>query len=262
VEAQADTGALRTLADAEGDSAAGLRDGFIVWGPRDGDGMVRLWKLPAPQSIDAPRVTSLGTSGERVIAMRRGGGIWVGSFRGGQTTSDLIRLSAGGLVGVPALDGHGDEAIVAWAQRDSGTAPWGVRWARWTPRAVPSVAHELTLPPGGPGDRAMAPSVSALEDGNFLLAWTEAGHGKNQVRAQVFDSADRPRGDVLAVSPLDVIAGQEQIALTDGGRGAIAYLVARRGAFELRATAIDCAVHGGTEGPTASLAEPLPALPR
>ena len=39
VEAQADTGAFRTLADAEGDSAVGLRDGFIVWGPREGDGM-------------------------------------------------------------------------------------------------------------------------------------------------------------------------------------------------------------------------------
>lgn len=262
VDAQADTGAFRTLADADGDSAIGVRDGFIVWSPRDGDGMLRLWRLPWPQSIDAPRVSQLGASGERVIALRRAGGIWVGSFHGGQTTSNLVRLSTGDFVGVPALDTRGDEAIVAWAQRDSASSPWGVRWARWTSHARASVAHELAIPPGGPGDRAMAPSVSTLDDGRFLLAWTEAGHGKNQVRAQVFDAADHPLGDVLAVSQQDAIAGQEQIALTDGGRGAIAYLVARRGAFELRATAIDCSVRGGNGAPTATLAAPLPAPPR
>ena len=87
----------------------------------------------------------------------------------------------------------------------------------------------------------MAPSVSALGSGRFLLAWTEAGHGKNQVRAQVFDAADRTIGDVLNVSPADAVAGQQQVALTDDARGAVAYHVARRGSFELRATAIDCA---------------------
>jgi hypothetical protein len=244
VEAQADTASLRTLADAEGDFAVGARDGFIVWGPREGDGMVRLWRLPWPQAVDAPRVSALGTGGERVLAFRRGGGttggIWVGSFRGGEVTSDLARLSASAIVGAPALDAHGDEAIVAWAQRDSATSPWGVRWARWTPHAGAGAVHDLALPPGGPGDRAMAPSVTALDGGRLLLAWTEAGHGRNQVRAQVFDGDDRPLGDVLTVSPEDVVAGQEQVALTDDGHGAVAYLVARRGSFELRATAIDC----------------------
>ena len=243
VEAQADTGPFRTLADAEGESAVGVRDGFVVWGPRDGDGMVRLWRLPWPQVVEAPRVATLGTGGERVIALRRGGGIWVGSFRGGQTTSDLVKLSTSEYVGVPALDTRADEAVVAWAQRDTAASSWGVRWTRWTPHAGAGTVHELTLPPGGPGDRAMAPSVSALEGRRVLLAWTEAGHGKNQVRAQVFDGADRPLGDALGVSPDDSVAGQEQIALAEGGRGAIAYLVARRGAFELRATAIDCAAH-------------------
>jgi hypothetical protein len=243
VEAQVDTGPFRTLADAEGDSAVGVRDGFVVWGPRDGEGMVRLWRLPWPQVVEAPRVAALGTEGERVMALRRGGGIWVGSFRGGQTTSDLVKLSTSAYVGVPALDTRADEAVVAWAQRDTAASPWGVRWARWTPQSGAGTVHELTLPPGGPGDRAMAPSVSALEGRRVLLAWTEAGHGKNQVRAQVFDGADRALGDALGVSPDDTVAGQEQIALAEGGRGAIAYLVARRGAFELRATAIDCAVH-------------------
>ncbi len=86
----------------------------------------------------------------------------------------------------------------------------------------------------------MAPSLVVLDEGRFLLAWTETGHGRNQVRAQVFDGSDRSVGAAFDVSPADVVAGQEQIALADGGKGAIAYLVARRGAFELRATSIDC----------------------
>jgi len=86
----------------------------------------------------------------------------------------------------------------------------------------------------------MAPSVAALGDGRFLLAWTEAGSGRNQVRAEVIDATDHVTGEPLAVSPGDLVAGQGTIALTDSGRGAIAYLVAKRSAFELRASAIDC----------------------
>ncbi len=240
IDAQVDTTAMRTIPDAEGESAFGLRDGFAVWGPRDGDGMVRLWKLPGPQVIEAPRVAPVGTSGERTVVFRRSNAIWIGSFRGGQTTSDLARLSTSPYAGAPAIDARGDEAVVAWAERGA-TGSWGIRWARWSASAGVGDAHTLDLPPGGPGDRAMAPSVAALGEGRFLLAWTEAGHGKNQVRAQVIDASDRALGDPIAVSSPDAVAGQETIALTDSGRGAIAYLVARRGSFELRASAIDCA---------------------
>jgi hypothetical protein len=202
--------------------------------------MVRLWKLPWPQTIEAPRVVALGTSGEHAVVFRRAGAIWIGSFRGGQTTSDLTKISTAPFAGAPSLDARGDEAIVAWAQREA-QAPWGIRWTRWTPHAGPDAVHELALPAGGPGDRAMAPSIAALDDGRFLLAWTEAGRGRNQVRAEVIDATDHAMGEPLLVSPADAIAGQEAIALTDSGRGAIAYLVAKRGAFELRASAIDCA---------------------
>ncbi len=242
IDAQGDTGGLRTIADAEGDAVFGVRDGFAVWGPRDAtaaNGLARLWKLSWPQAIEAPRVAPLGTSGERAVVFRRAGAIWIGSFRGAVTTSDLTKLSIAKYAGAPSLDARGDEAIVAWAERD-GQSPWGIRWTRWTPHAGPGAVHELALPEGGPGDRAMAPSVAARGDGRFLLSWTEAGRGRNQVRAEVIDANDHPMGDALLVSPADTIAGQEAIALTDSGRGAIAYLVAKRGAFELRATAIDC----------------------
>jgi hypothetical protein len=239
VDALADATALRTVPDPEGPATIGVRDGVVVFGPRDGEGTARLWKLEWPATIEAPRVAHLGTAGERVAVFRRAGGIWIGSFRGAELTSELTRLSAPASVGAPSLDAHGDEAIVAWAQR-AGTAPWGVRWVRWTASAGAGRVHELALPAGGPGERAMAPSLVALDDGRFLLSWTETGRGRNQVRAQVLDAGDRPLGAAFDVSPPDVVAGQEQIALAGGGKGAVAYLVARRGAFELDATALDC----------------------
>ncbi len=237
LDVEVDTTALRTLTDAEGESAFGARGGFAVWGPRDGDGMVRLWKLPWPAVVEAPRVASLGTSGERVVVYRTAGAIWIGSFRGGQTTSEVERLSTTAYAGAPSLDARGDEAVVAWAERGPSD-PWGIRWARWA-SGTKTETRALALPPGGPGDRAMAPSVAALGDGRFLLAWTEAGHGRNQVRAQVIDAQDHPSGEPIAVSAPDAVAGQETIALTDSGVGAIAYLVARRGSFELCASPID-----------------------
>jgi hypothetical protein len=225
--------------------------------------MVRLWRLPWPQVIDAARVSALGPTGERVVVFRRAGAIWAGSFRGGQTTSELARLSNGEYAGAPALDARVDEAVVAWAQRDTASSSWGIRWARWAPHAGQSTVHALDLPPGGPGDRAMAPSLAALDDRRFLLAWTEAGHGKNEVRAQVIDAEDRPFGDALTVSSPGAVAGQEQIALTDTGRGAIAYLVARRGSFELRATGIDCGSGAApSPGAPSGASAALPTPPR
>jgi hypothetical protein len=249
-----DTGALRAVPDPEGDSAIGARDGYVVFGPRDGDGMVRLWKLGWGEGIDAARVATLGASGERVVVFRRNGSLWIGSFRGGQTTSELTRLAGNAqrargealLVGSPTLDARGDEAVVAWAQRESVGARWGVRWARWTRDGL-GVVRDLPIPAGGPGERALAPSVAETGSGRLLLAWTEAGHGRNQVRAQVFDAQDRPLGAAMDVSPSDAMAGQQQIALADASgpgsaeHGAIAYFVARRGAFELRAASIECA---------------------
>ena len=80
LDALADSGGLRTVADPDGPATIGTREGFVVFAPRDGDGAVRLWKLDWPWGIEAARVAHFGTGGERVVVFRRGGGIWVGSF--------------------------------------------------------------------------------------------------------------------------------------------------------------------------------------
>ena len=44
----------------------------------------------------------------------------------------------------------------------------------------------------------------------------------------------------MSVSPPEVVAGQEQVAVTAGGRGVVAFLSAKGHAFELLATPITC----------------------
>ena len=243
LDAEVDPNALRVVSDPDGDAVIGARGGYVVWGGRDGESQTKLWKLDGAKEIEAPRVIAIGASGERVVAFRHESAIWVGAFRASDVNPSLgamVRISDGLQVGSPSIDARGDDVIVAWAQRDSKTSAWGVRWTRWRSGGEAEKPRSLVIPAGGPGGRAIAPSVAALDGGRFLLAWTEGASSSHQVRAQVIDELDQPRGDVLAISQPDVVAGQEQIAMARGGHGAIAYLSSRGRAFELAATPIAC----------------------
>ena len=246
--AEVDPGTLRIVADADGDALIGTHGGYVVWGTRDTDTTTKLWKLDGPQDIEAARVVTLGASGERAVAFRRGGAIWVGAFRLGEVSPPLgpmVRISDGMQVGAPSIDARGDEMIVAWAQRQTKTSGWEIHWTRWRSGAEAEKSHALTLAPGGPGERALAPSVAVLAGGRFLLAWTEGASTRHQVRAQVIDELDHPTGEALAISPPDVVAGQEQIAIArrtakNDFAGAVAYLSSKGRSFELMATPIAC----------------------
>jgi hypothetical protein len=90
------------------------------------------------------------------------------------------------------------------------------------------------------GDNAIAPSVAALADGRFLLAWTEGGNAHHHVRAQLFTPDDHSLGPPFDVSPPGADAGQARLAMGADGRGAAGYLVARGSAFDLVAASIAC----------------------
>jgi hypothetical protein len=262
LDARVDLDAMRSVADGDGDSAIGTRGGHLVWASRDTDSEARLWPL-APLGgrgdAEAPRVVSLGASGERAVTFRRGGAIWIGAFRAGDaapTMAPRARVSDGAQVGAPAIDAFAGEAIVAWTQREGVSAPWTVRWMRWRPGTLVEKPRALSLPPGGPGERAIAPSVAALEGGRFLLAWTEGAATRHQVRAQAFDANDRPVGEPMSVSPPEVVAGQEQVAVTAGGRGVVAFLSAKGHAFELLATPITCSAPAAAPASASSPARP------
>jgi len=241
--ADVDPNGMRLVADPDGDAIICAKGGYVVWGAVDEGGPTKLWKLDGAQDIEAARVVALGASGDRAVAFRRGNAIWIGAFRVGDASPPLgamVRLSDGTQVGAPAMDARGDEAVVAWAQRETKTAPWSVHWTRWRSGAEAEKSRALPIPPGGPGERALAPSVALLDRGRFLLAWTEGATSRHQVRAQVIDENDHPVGEPMAISPAEVVAGQEQIAIAEGGRGAVAYLSSKGRSFELMATPIAC----------------------
>jgi hypothetical protein len=238
-----DSSATRSLVDADDNASIAARDGYLVWGSREEHDQVRLWRLDGGGAIESPRLVALGATGDRVVTFRRNGAIWIGAFRATEASAalgPLARASDGAQVGSPSIDARGGEAIVAWAQRDGAAAPWTVRWMRWRPGVLIEKPRALVLPPGGPGERAIAPSVAALDGGRFLLAWTEGAASRHQVRAQAFDEGDRPWGEAFDVSPPGSIAGQEQIAMADGSTGAVAFLSGRGRGFELVAAPIAC----------------------
>ena len=174
--------------DAEGDAASARGTGS-----RRGDrGMeargARLWRLPWPETIDA-WCHLLGSSGERAGSSARGGDLDRLAPRGGRPTSALAKLSTSRYAGSPTLDAQGDEAIVAWAEREEST-PWGIRWTRWTSKRARR-GPRARAPPRRPGDRAMAPSVAALGDRRF--SWRGPKRGAGQRGASRGDRRDRPR---------------------------------------------------------------------
>lgn len=244
IDAVIDSGADHTVADGEGESASiGLRSGFLTWTPRESADAQKLWHVGGTASVEAPRV--LGSAAARVVAYRRGAEIWLGAFGGGggvPAAGPLVRVSeAAAQVGTPTLAAEGGVNVVAWAQRDSASAPWSLRWKRFRDVASPGPLRAFTLPIGGPGARAIAPSVAALHGGRFLLAWTE-GTTRHAVRAQVIGANDAPIGAPLTISAVDTDAGQEQVVLDEHGRGGVAYLASKGHAFELVVTPIDCGV--------------------
>lgn len=215
----------------------GVQGGFLLWRARGRDATSRLW--PMANDIEAPRVARAG--GDRVLVFRRDGAIWIGAVqvdRDGARAGAIARASEpAAQVGAPAVDSLGDGGIVAWSQREAHGGRWTLRWIRW--RAGVPFGSAQQLAPSGT-DSAIAPSVAALADGRFLLAWTEGNTGRHRVRAQLFGAGDQPIGSALDVSAPGTDAGQAQLALDLEGRGAVGYLVARATGFDLVATPIAC----------------------
>ena len=248
IDAAIDAGGDRTVTDDDGDVASvSVQGGFVTWtpagAPEAGDA-TKLWRITGSAGLEAPRVLGGGGGRDRVVAYRRGAEIWIGALGGGgaPTAGALVRVSeAAAQVGAPSLATADGVRVVAWAQKDSAGAPWSLRWKRFRDVASPGPLRAFTLPAGGPGIRAIAPSVAALRGGRFLLAWTE-GTTRHAVRAQVIGANDAPLGAAMTLSGEGIDAGQEQIVIDDAGRGGVAYLASKGRAFELVVTPITCAV--------------------
>jgi hypothetical protein len=154
---------------------------------------------------------------------------------------ELTRIDGlGTTVGSPAVAIGSGVVVVAWADRSSSDDPWHLRWVRFKAGTAPREPARFAPPPGGKGDQAMSPALTALSGGRFLLVWTEGPQSGHEVRAQTLAPDGSPIGTPLLASAEGSNAGAGQAAVNGSGQGVIAFLQSRSDGFEVAATAIDC----------------------
>lgn len=199
-----------------------------------------VWEGGTTEKLTETRVATVDGFGH-LITFRQGTEIKVGWLTSdGAKKSELAQIAAGGMrVGTPNVAAHETEGLVTFAARPSDDAPWSVRIARAKHGELPRASETFTIPAGGPGGDAIAPTATGLPGQRWLLQWTEGPAGKRLVRAQTLARDLSPLGEPITVSPADAEAGQGVIAVR-GGETTAFYLVKAQAGYQLWASALEC----------------------
>ncbi len=163
---------------------------------------------------------------------------WLGPDGARKSALGPIDISAAAL-GTPAIAASGNSIAVAVAARSDELSPWAIRIATAAAGKLPIAARYFSLPSGGPGHDAFAPTLTGLSGGRWLLEWTEGTRGDHAVRAQTLDATLSPIGAPVTLSPHGADAGQGVIQAS-GTRATGFYLVKARHGYQLWATSLDC----------------------
>jgi len=231
----------------------GVAAGHLVWAPHETNEAGVLWPLAgADAPVEGLRSVPLEPSARGyAVAFRRGSSIWTGfiSAKGSHRLSPLGNLvetkALGPEVGSPSVAVSGDTVLVAWADRANRKDGWGLRYRTWhLPHAGEAVAEAqastFEVPAGGLGAPFIAPAVTPLAKGRFLLLWTEGPPSGHRVRGVTLDAAGHPQGEPLVISDEGENAGQAQAAIQPDGHGMVAYLAASPQGFKVMGTSITC----------------------
>ena len=203
-----------------------------------------LWALEGSDPIDAIRVARAEERGHAVVFRRHGAiyGAMIGADRA--PVGDINRIAGAGSppgspIGTPTLAVNGQSVAVAFADRASSDEPWGIRIGTAPIGSFPATTSPFVVPPGGPGGATLAPALSGLPDGRWLLVWTEGSGGAHDVRGVTLGPDLAPVGQALTVSREGSNAGQGAVALR-AGRGLVAYLALTEEGYEVWGTGVDC----------------------
>jgi hypothetical protein len=203
-----------------------------------------LWALEGSDAIDVIRVARADERGHAVV-FRRHGEIYGGMIGPDRApVGELTRIAgagapAGSPVGTPTVAVNGPSVAVAFADRASSDEPWSLRIGTAPVGSFPATTTAFTVPPGGPGGAVLAPALSGLPDGRWLLVWTEGSGGAHDVRGATLGADLAPVGPALTVSREGSNAGQGAVALR-AGRGLVAYLALTEEGYEIWGTGVDC----------------------
>jgi hypothetical protein len=226
----------------------GASDHALVW-RRPGSGIGgTLWPLDGEPSVEATRGAAEEIAGlwTLALAFRRGNAIGVGlaTGRDGPTASGNVSYfeSLGGNVGSPVIALSRDVVFVAWADHPSQSDSWRLRWVRFRKGQAPAPPSGFSLPAGGKGVQAISPGLAALPGRRFLLVWTEGPLAGHEVRAVTVSEEGDLLGSAFNASNADTNAGQAQAAVTDAGRGVVAFLEATSTGFQVVAAPIVCGI--------------------
>ncbi len=203
-----------------------------------------LWPLEGADPIDVIRAAHTSDRAHAIV-FRRHGAIYGGMIGPDRApVGELTKIAGAGAppgspVGTPTVAVNGQSVAVAFADRASADEPWSIRIGTAPLGSFPPTTSPFSVPAGGPGGAALAPALSGLPDGRWLLVWTEGSGGAHDVRGMTLGADLSPVGAALTVSREGSNAGQGAVALR-AGRGLVAYLALTEEGYELWGTSVDC----------------------
>jgi len=216
----------------------------LALAPKANHAPTQLWALEGADPIDAIRAARTGDRGHAVVFRRHGAifGGMIGPDRAAM--GELTRIAGAGAppgspVGTPTVAVNGESVAVAFADRASSDEPWSIRIGSAPLGSFPATTSRFAVPSGGPGGAMLAPALSGLPDGRWLLVWTEGSGGAHDVRGATLGADLSPQGAALTISREGSNAGQGAVALR-AGRGLVAYLALTEEGYEIWGTSVDC----------------------
>jgi hypothetical protein len=203
-----------------------------------------LWSLEGNDPIETIRVAHTADGGHAIVFRRRGvihGGT-MGRDRA--AVGEVTRIAGAGAppgspVGTPTVAVNEQSVAVAFADRASSDEPWSIRIGAAPLGSFPATTTPFVVPAGGPGGATLAPALSGLSDGRWLLVWTEGSGGNHDVRGVTLGADLAPIGSAFTVSREGSNAGQGAVALR-AGRGLVAYLALTEEGYDVWGTGVDC----------------------
>ena len=227
----------------------GMTDSDIAWASCASETPRTLWHFTEGAVHDL-RGIALADGGFALV-FRQGGAVWFGRLDLEKTpVGPLKRIAERSQVRAPVLAESGENVLVVWTEHASTQENWSLGGVTVAPCGHTTPVH-LGRPMAGTEGDAIQPSLAALNDGRFLLVWTEGPAWTHQVRAVTIESHGHAVGPVLQVSS-DTESGWGRAALTADGRGAVVYLVPTGSGFALAATPISCPLASARTTPVAA----------
>jgi hypothetical protein len=202
-----------------------------------------VWAGQAAEKTTDPHVASSASG--HLVTFRRGGlsGQVLYGFLGpdGSAKGELLAVEAPNvrLSGTPDGALSGDTWLVAFAGRGTPEEEWHIVLASGKLGGGAPSVRVFATPPGGAGGSSIAPSVSGLGDGGFVLQWTEGKTAEYQVRVQRLGPDLEPQGEGVLVSPKGANAGQGAV-FARSPRALSLFVQTTQGHDELWGTSLEC----------------------